>query len=114
MSLNVQDETLRLILSVQEGEFIESKITYHRKSLVYTGITVGVFLFYLALLPLLNVLCPDWKQGFIALAFVGFLIVFTVSVMAIFSFFKLHKYLIYRKNYQRFMNSYNRVPKQTF
>jgi len=114
MTLDVQDENLRLIFAKQEGEFIGRKIAYHSKSLAYTGITVGVFLFYLALLPLLYVLCPDWKQGFIALAFVGFLIVFTVSVMAIFSFFKLRKYLNYRKNYQRFMNSYNRVPKQTF
>ncbi|GGF68502.1 hypothetical protein GCM10011332_23320 [Terasakiella brassicae] len=114
MNADVRDDNLRLIFAKQEGEFIGRKIAYHVKSLVYAGITVGAFLLYLALLPLLNVLYPDWEQWFMAIAFGGFLIVFTVSVMAIFSFFKLRKYLIYRKNYQRFMKSYNRMPKQTF
>jgi amino acid transporter len=110
MQMHIQDNNLRLLLSGQEKEFIDRKISYHQRSLIYAALCITTYFVYLAITPLLHILFPLKTLWITGIAGIGFLIVFTICMMSIFSLTKLHKYLNYRKNYRQFMKRYNRIP----
>ena len=104
----IRDDNLRLVFSKTERIYIEAKFKYHRQSLIYCALFVVGWLFYLELLPLLQVI---WQNSEILLKVIALLwgiFVFCSLLMAIPISIQVRKYQKFMLDHQKFMRKYNR------